>query len=188
MATHPHQRFIEGIKNRDEKIIQEVYNIFFPSIEKYILKNRGNLDDAYDVFQEGMQMLFREVTTKEFVIRTGLNNWLFMVCRNVWLKKLNKNAKIQVTSEADNDLISEEDTEGMMMDNERKQLYLKKFQQLSDGCQKVLTLFFQKIKMSEIAEKLNYKNANVVKKKKSECQKRLIQMVQSDPLFKELSF
>lgn len=187
MQVHAHQRYIEGIKARDSKIIQEVYDTFFPAIQKYILKNRGSLDDAHDVFQEGMQMLFHEATTKDFIIKSGLNNWLFMVCRNVWYKKLNKKSKMPVTSDIEIDLKSEDNMEKRMMEHERKQLYLRKFQQLSDKCQQILTLFFEKTKLAAIAEQLGYKNANVVKKKKSECQKRLTQLIQADPLFQELT-
>ena len=135
-----------------------------------------------------MQMLYHEVTTKDFIIKSGLNNWLFMVCRNVWYKKLNKKAKMPVTSDENIDLKDEEDIESRMMEHERKQLYLLKFQKLSDKCQQILTLFFQKTKLAAIAEKLGYKNANVVKKKKSGCQKKLTQLIQNDPLFQELTF
>ena len=186
MKKHKHQKYIEGILKRDSKMIQEIYTLFFPAIETYILKNRGSADDAHDVFQEGMQMLYNEVTTKDFRIKAGLNNWFFIVCRNIWYKKLNKKAKSPVTIDEEIDLKSVEDTEEMMIANERKQVYLSKFKQLSEKGQQVLSLFFDHVKMAEIAIKLGYKNANVVKKKKSECQKKLTQLIQSDPLFKEL--
>lgn len=188
MPSHAHQRFIEGLKARDEKIIQEIYNTFFPNIESFIKKNRGNSDDAHDVFQEGIQMLFSEVMKKEFIIQTGLNNWLFMVCRNIWFKKLNKKSKLPVTSDTEIDLISEDSIEQKILENERKQLYLRKLQELSDMCRNILLLFFDKVKMRAIAEKLGYKNANVVKKKKSGCQKKLIELIQADPLYKELKY
>lgn len=187
MKIHIHQKYIEGIRKKDSKVVQEIYNFFFPAIETYILKNRGSQDDAHDVFQEGMQMLYHEVTTKDFKIKAGLNNWFFIVCRNIWYKKLNKKAKQPVTISEEIDLKSVEDTEEMIIANERKQLYLSKFKLLSEKCQQILSLFFDRTKMAEIAVKLGYKNANVVKKKKSECQKKLIQLIQSDPLFKELA-
>jgi RNA polymerase sigma factor (sigma-70 family) len=185
---HPHQRFIEGLKERNDSVIQEIYNTFFPNIEQFIKKNRGNSDDAHDVFQEGIQMLFSEVIKKDFIIQTGLNNWFFMVCRNIWLKKLNKKAKLPVTFDTETELISEENIETQISQNERKQLYLKKLQELSEMCRKILLLFFDKIKMGAIAEQLGYKNANVVKKKKSGCQKKLIELIQADPLYKELKY
>ncbi len=186
MQLHSHQQYVEGIKRRDNQIIHKIYQEFFPSIEIYVKKNRGNSDDAYDVFQEGMQVLYHKASTTTFEIKSGLNNWLFIVCRNIWLKKLNKKGKMPVTSDEEIDLTSEDSIEDTILRNERKQLYLKKFQLLSEMCQKILTLFFDKVKMAAIADQLGYKNANVVKKKKAECQKKLIQLIQADPLFKEL--
>lgn len=188
MKLHEHQHYIDGLKARDAKTIEKVYNDFFPAIQRYVLKNRGNEDDAHDVFQEGMQMLYHEATTKNFIIKSGLNNWLFMVCRNVWYKKLNKKAKMPVTSDDNLDLKDEDDIESRMMAHERKQLYLRKFQKLSEKCQQILALFFEKTKLAAIADQLGYKNANVVKKKKSGCQKKLTQLIQEDPLFQELTF
>lgn len=188
MEIHPHQHYIEGIRTEDAKIIREIYDTFFPDIKRFILKNRGTLGDAHDVFQEGMYLLHHEIMKKNFVIRSGLNNWFFIVCRNVWYQNLNKKAKMPIASEFENDIVSEDiSLEDKLLQQQRKTLYLSKFGELTEGCQKVLTLFFEKIKMSEIAKKMGYSNANVAKKKKSLCQKKLIELITADSSYEELS-
>lgn len=188
MEIHPHQHYIEGIRTENAAVIREVYDAFFPDIKRFILKNRGTLSDAHDVFQEGMYLLHHEITNKNFVIRSGLNNWFFIVCRNVWYQNLNKKAKMPMTSEMKTDIISEDiSLEEKLLEQQRKALYLSKFGELTEGCQKVLTLFFEKIKMSEIAQKMGYSNANVAKKKKSLCQKKLIELIVADSSYRELS-
>ena len=188
MNIHPHQRYIDGIREESTIIIKEIYQVFFPDIERFILKNRGNKEDAHDVFQEGMYMLHHEVMTKDFIVKSGLNNWLFIVCRNIWYQSLKKKGKMPISSELDTNTISDDmDVTKMMVMNERKELYLRKFAELSEACQKILTLFFEKTKMVKIAEELGYKNVNVVKKKKSLCQKKLIELIVADSLYKELA-
>jgi RNA polymerase sigma factor (sigma-70 family) len=188
MKNHPDQRFIDGIRAGNSNIIKELYQVFFPEIEKFILKNRGSKDDAHDVFQEGMYMLHHEIMHKDFKAFTGLNNWLFVVCRNIWYQSLKKKSRLPAASELEADTISDDaNIVESMITYERKKLYKAKFVKLSDACQQILTLFFEKIKLAKIAEELGYKNINVVKKKKSLCQKKLIELILADPLYKELA-
>ncbi|NJN77223.1 MAG: sigma-70 family RNA polymerase sigma factor [Saprospiraceae bacterium] len=59
--------------------------------------------------------------------------------------------------------------------NEQAEIIKTLLSQLCEDCQQVLTLFyFYEYSMKEIAEKLNYKNANVSKTKKRECLKQLM--------------
>ena len=187
MKLHPHQRYIEALQKGNDTIIQEIYTTFFPNIEHFIKKNRGTKEDAYDVFQEGLQQLYTKATGgQNFVIQKDLSNWLFIVCRHIWYKKLKKKKQTPITFGKEIDPIEEKELEQQLIDNEKKQLYLKHFQRLSDKCRKVLQLFFDKRKMKEIAVLLGYENAQVARNKKAGCQKRLVQLIRGDRLFKEL--
>ena len=187
MKPHPHQRYIEALQKGNNTIIQEIYDTFFPNIEYFIKKNRGTKEDAYDVFQEGLQQLYaKAIGGQNFVIQKGLNNWLFIVCRHIWYKKLKKKKQSPITFGQEIDLKEEKGLEQQFIDNEKKQLYLKHFQRLSEKCRKVLQWFFDKRKMKEIAALLGYENAQVAKNKKASCQRRLVQLIHNDVLFKEL--
>ena len=65
-------------------------------------------------------------------------------------------------------------------EEENKEMVRKYLEQLDGNCRKVLELYYlQGMKMEEIARELGYKNANVAKKKKSLCLKKLAELVKS---------
>jgi DNA-directed RNA polymerase specialized sigma subunit len=69
---------------------------------------------------------------------------------------------------------------------EQLQLYRKHFKELGEKCQTILSLFFAKVKMAEIAQKLDT-SESFIKKKKFKCKEDLVSRIKSDPLFEELS-
>ena len=69
---------------------------------------------------------------------------------------------------------------------EQLALYRTHFNKLSESCQKVLSLFFAKVKMAEIAQKMDSSEA-YIKKKKFKCKENLVSKIKADPLFAELT-
>ncbi len=62
--------------------------------------------------------------------------------------------------------------------NERPQLVAALMVQIGEPCKTLLELFYYySWSMAEIAERMNYNNANVAKTQKSRCVKQLKQMV-----------
>jgi len=52
-------RLIEGIRNSDPTIINTIYKDYHQAIIHLVQKNSGTLEDAHDVFQEGLMVLFQ---------------------------------------------------------------------------------------------------------------------------------
>jgi DNA-directed RNA polymerase specialized sigma subunit len=64
---------------------------------------------------------------------------------------------------------------------ERRQNLEVVLQQIDDKCRQVLTLWAKDMKMQAIAKVLNYSSAEVVRKKKHFCLKKLIELVNLHP-------
>ncbi len=65
-------------------------------------------------------------------------------------------------------------------------LFNKHFNQLSEDCQKILTMFFNDQSVEEIRVALNYKDLHHAADRKYRCKKSLIKRIVNDPLFKRL--
>ncbi|MEM1220273.1 MAG: sigma-70 family RNA polymerase sigma factor, partial [Bacteroidota bacterium] len=112
---------------------------------------------------------------------------LYAVCRNLWLKEIRKRYGKEVTLHEDFEYKDEFDFEEAIFREERSKLVRGHFQNLSERCQKMLTLFYEETKkMVEIAQIMGFANANVAKKEKSKCQKRLVEAVRADTRFGDL--
>lgn len=185
VTQYTHDELIRGIRTSDRGTLTYVYGSWFPMISDFIRKNAGTEEDARDIFQEGMLVLFDKVQESEVEWKSTLKTFLFAVCRNKWLmvlrKKKSQNTMIDLESISEMESQVAVDIEK----SERYKLMRKGFDKLGIECQQVLNLFFDGHSMKEIGEKLSLTPA-YAKKKKFICQKKLIDLVSTDPSFQEL--
>ncbi|UCH13380.1 MAG: sigma-70 family RNA polymerase sigma factor [Bacteroidales bacterium] len=188
MAKRESHDFINGIKNRDNKILQVIYKEHFSLIKSFILKNNGNIDDARDVFQEAIIVIFRYAKRDDFKIDCSFETFLYSISRTIWLNNL-RNKKIR-TNKIDDIreyiAFNASDNEQIEESTEFK-LYQKHFEKLSDECKKLMQLFYDKVPYKEIAKIMNYKSVGIVKKKKYKCKEALLKSIRNDPEFKLLN-
>ena len=111
MSKITNAKYLIGIAENDEKILQRISQEFLPIVTHYIKKNSGDFEDAKDVFQEGILVVFRKVKDDQLVLSTSFPNYLLGVCRKIWLKKLEKKAKRKVAFEDLKEYVYEEDFE-----------------------------------------------------------------------------
>ena len=68
--------------------------------------------------------------------------------------------------------------------NEEKEAMLKLLSHLGEDCQKVLLYFYyERIKMKEIANRMNFANDQVARNKKVKCLKKLASIMDKSPFF-----
>ena len=62
-----------AVKNTDPVTVRYLYTAFYPSIRRLILTNTGTEEDAKDIFQEVLIVLYRKVKEDEFILSSSLN-------------------------------------------------------------------------------------------------------------------
>jgi DNA-directed RNA polymerase specialized sigma24 family protein len=72
---------ILGILNDSKEILNRLYSTYFPMILQLVLNNNGNEDDAKDVFQESIIVLYNKVKSGNFELNSKLKTFLYSVCR-----------------------------------------------------------------------------------------------------------
>jgi hypothetical protein len=65
-------------------------------------------------------------------------------------------------------------------------LYREKFQLLGDDCQKLLTLYFEKKNMEDIAKAMGFGSEGYARKRKFQCKEKLTKLIKSDERYGEL--
>jgi RNA polymerase sigma factor (sigma-70 family) len=179
---------LEGIKLNNDNVLTYIYKKYYKEIQHYIIKNSGNEEDARDVFQEALIVIYRKLKNNELHLTCAFNTYLYAVCRYLWLKTLNKD-KNNIMVEMDdqiNDKIIDEDLVNKINENEKFALYQKHFEKLEEDCKKILKLFVNKTSLKEIAAIMGYKSEKYAKKRKFLCKEYLINSIQKDPNFKHL--
>ncbi len=152
-----------------------------------VLKNSGTQEQAKDLFQEVMTVLFEKVQNPDFALRSSIKTYLYAVARNKWLMLLRsrRTQKTDLTDTENLDFAVDATVQEDLIQQERNNLMRLYFQQLGSDCQQVLDLFFARTSMREIAKKMGFSEA-YAKKRKFTCQKKLIALVTADSRYQEL--
>ena len=91
---------IEHLKNNQyPKAIKGLYGLL-PSVTKYIKANNGTVEDAKDIFQDALVVLYKKIHTGGFVLTVPLKTYLQAVVKNCWLQELRQRKKIPTAAQA----------------------------------------------------------------------------------------
>lgn len=178
---------LNGIRNRNTDVLEFIYKNYFHQIKTLINKNEGNDEDAKDIYQDAILIIYQKIAKMNLTLNCSFNTYLYSVCRLLWLKQLEKRKLKKVFLEESVKFVElEADIVSHFETNERLILFQDHFNKLSYNCQKILELFLAQIQLKEIARVLGYKSEQYVKKRKHQCKEKLIASIKNDPRYKEI--
>ncbi len=190
MKSYSDEQILKGILRHDNLILQYIYKQYYYKVNYFIKKNSGNEEDASDIFQEAIIVIYRKLKENDLIFQnSSFQGYLFSVCRFLWLKQLKRRRdekeKIEETIPFQEDLY-DDNLITIIEKNEKYGLYQKHFNNLSTDCQKLLQLFFEKVPLKEIANIMGYKGEKYAKKRKYICKEILINRIKQDSEFKKI--
>jgi len=169
------QKLLEGLAHNDRKAIEAIYKQHFNMVQSLILNNNGYPDDARDIFQEAMIVLFEKARSGSFELNSQLKTYLYSVCRRLWLKRLNQQQRF--SPEVDNleeTVPVEEDVERHEQRNKDFLVMEQSLKSLGEPCKSLLEAYYlEKKSMVDIAADFGYTNADNAKNQKYKCLMRL---------------
>ena len=173
-AEYHQDTLLQGLAKQDRKAIETIYKENFNLIQALVLNNNGSTEDAKDIFQEAMIVLYQKVQSGNFELNCQLKTFVYSVCRRLWLKRLmQQNRYALFENHADVVIVDEE-----LEDHEQKDAAFdnmeKAMNRLGEPCKSLLEAFYlQKKGMQEIAVSFGYTNSDNAKTQKYKCLVRL---------------
>ncbi len=166
---------LEGLARNDRKAIEQLYTQHYRMVQTFILNNNGTADDARDIFQEAMVLLYEKSRTGNFELTSKLKTYVYSVCRRLWLKRLQQLQRFGTPVESIEEVAPvEEDLEEQERRNEAFSMMDKALSHLGEPCKSLLEAYYiHKKQMQEIAENFGYTNADNAKNQKYKCLMRL---------------
>jgi RNA polymerase sigma factor (sigma-70 family) len=172
---------VEGIRCQDEKALSYLYDHFFGDVKNHVRRNSGSDEDAYDVFQDAIIVLYKNIVQPDFNLSTDLKGYLFGIARNIWNGQLRYKRKL---AELNIDIAEESDIEEII-DPVLERAVSRSFQKLKSDCQSVLTLFSEGCSYEDIAVKMGLKNETYARRKKYLCKEALMEIIRNDQEYRE---
>ena len=169
------QKLLMGVAKNEPKAIELIYKNNFPVIQSLILSNNGSYDDARDIFQEAMIVLYENAKTESFVLTCQIKTYVYSICKRLWLKKLQYNNRFTTQVESLEEIVPvEEDLENQERRNADFLIMEKAMGSLGEPCKGLLEAYYlQKKSMQAIADSFGYTNAENAKTQKYKCLMRL---------------
>jgi RNA polymerase sigma factor (sigma-70 family) len=180
-AVFSDTELINGLISKDERILREYYNMYFHGIRRYVLSNNGRDEDARDLFQDVLLVMFQKVRDGKFKLTCALGTYLYSVSRFLWLKELGRRKWISYQP-VDHEDYMDIDADIVLINekNERLLFYRKYYEKLSENCRKVLSLFAEGCSIKEITKVMGYKSEQHTKNRRYRCKLSLIRSVKGD--------
>lgn len=166
---------LEGLAANDKKAVELIYKENFNTIQALIINNNGSSDDAKDIFQEAMIVLYEKVRTGGFELQCQIKTFIYSVARRLWLKRLQQQNRYSSPGDSMENVVEVDDE---IEDHERKNAELDMMEHaisnLGEPCKSLIEAFYlQKKSMQEIAASFGYTNADNAKTQKYKCLMRL---------------
>lgn len=168
------EQYIEGVRSGNQLVLKQIYQDNLPHFINWVKQNSGTEEDAYDVFQDGMEAVMHLVYQDNFELKVSMNALISRICKNKWIDKLRKRTtedkvRIELASRHTENAGLIDIVEQSMSQQQIQQMLNDSFMNISQLCQKVLSLLTDGHKPSEVAKELGMSNANTVYKRKFSC-------------------
>lgn len=169
------QALLKGLAQNDSKAVETLYKSHFGMIQHFVTNNNGSFDDARDIFQEAMILLYEKVQLEHFALTCQIKTYLFSVCKNLWLKRLQQMGKYSTPLSAQEESISvEEDLDQFEKKDAAFAIMDRALNSLGEPCKSLLEGYYLNKKgMQELASQFGYTNADNAKNQKYKCLMRL---------------
>jgi len=169
------QALLQGLARNETKAVETIYRENYNSIQALIINNNGSADDAKDIFQEAMIVLYEKVRSGAFELNCQIKTYVYSVSRRLWLKRLQQLNRYSAPVENLESLVPVEDEiEAHEQRNLEFDMMNKAISSLGEPCKSLLEAYYlQKRNMQDIAASFGYTNADNAKNQKYKCLMRL---------------
>lgn len=173
--TEQEKALLKAIGENDKAAIESVYKDHYGLIQHLVLYNNGSEDDARDVFQEAMMVLYEKAKSPEFELTCQIKTYLYSVSRRLWLKKLQHARKLETQIENFDQIVPVEDDLDEHEKLTNQYLIMRAAMgKIGEPCKSLIEAFYVHQKnMNEIAGFFGYTNADNAKNQKYKCLVRL---------------
>lgn len=174
-------RILEGIRRGDDEALVTLYRLCDGPVRRYVLSNNGTQDDADDMLQEALVILWERVRDGRFEYAARLSTFVVGTVKNLWLRRLAR-ARRESPAAGPIEMAPDPDDSPLeaMIGLELSRAVHNALRKLGEPCRTILLLFYwEEASMDDIARRLGFANAETAKARKYQCKKSLQQILES---------
>jgi RNA polymerase sigma factor (sigma-70 family) len=163
--------------------LRRLYAHFSPEVLQWVTQHGGSSDDAREVFQSALVILYEQVRADAFPKNADFSALLTDLCRNIWKNRRPTNTYATAAPSAED----EEAWGEQIAQEEKNRLFRHYFRLLGAKCQMLLAFFFDGHPMEVICEQVGDSDPERVARRKDDCKQQLMLNIRKDPRYAELA-
>lgn len=180
---YSNEEILVGIQEENPEVFRYIQFKTFPVIYKFIKQNKGTKENADEIFQDALIVVFKKNTKGSLQLRCKFTTYFIGICKTIW--KYNYKNGNPLVIDAVDVVEDEKEIEDLYKESKEFQLYRKCFKQLKDRQQKILLASLSNKPYKELFMDFGFKSTDVFKTEVNRIKKRLIENIVSDPNFKK---
>jgi RNA polymerase sigma factor (sigma-70 family) len=185
--SYKEKELIDGIVSENDNVLLYIYKNSYRPVRHLITANSGNEEDARDIFQEALIILYKKLKSDNLKLHCSISTFIYSIAKLLWLKELKIRGK-EVKGYNDYDDYADESSNIVKIFeyNERLSFYRRIFEQLSEDCKKILKMFMKNFTISEVTKIMGYSSEQHTKNRRYRCKKALVNRIIKNPEYYEL--
>jgi RNA polymerase sigma factor (sigma-70 family) len=166
------EQLITNLREGNRSSYEALYKENYSSVERFIVNNSGTPDDAKDIFQDTLLVLFTKLKDDNFELTASLKTYIIAISKNLWFKKLRNmsyHEESTLTDYYSNKFYCEIDSsiEKEKPYWEKLQTYLSK---ITAHCKHLLnSMFFKNRNIEKIQKEYGYSSKHNAQNQKHKC-------------------
>lgn len=182
------QDLLDGIGRRDNPTLEYIYQQCYPMIQDLVIKHSGNHEDAQDIFQDAMVIIYNKVKKNELVLFCAFKTYLYSICKRLSMKYLEQKRRVGMLNR---ELIEPEEIPAEQTANayeeeiEKYNFFQQHMLELKEDARRLLKLYMENHSFKEISTIMGYKSENYAKTRKYAFKEELKRRILEDPYYRK---
>lgn len=175
--------------SRRKIAITEIYNSLdlAEPIRRSITKSSSEQMTHYDLLHEAFYVFLKKVKDNSYDLDTPIKPFLMSTAKFLWLNQNRKSPK-EFTTDKLHDVQTTDSVEDYHIQKELSETMKRVFYKLTESCQELMKLWILNYSYEEIANKLNLKNKEYVRKRRYSCYQSLLGFIRETPELKDYNY
>lgn len=166
------------LRHHREAAFEQLYESCFPRVARLVKALGGNYDDAKDIFQDALVVLYEKAVEGRLEIQSSTSAYTVGIAKHLWMRQRRQNGHLLAFSELEQEIDIPED---FNRQPEKNQLRLFRFLAAAGRkCMEILQAFYyQAMPLPEIAEEFGFANTRSATVQKHKCLEKVRQQVKT---------
>jgi RNA polymerase sigma factor (sigma-70 family) len=162
--------FLNALRECNPQAYAELYRQCRPVVIRFVQLNNGRQEDAVDLLQEAVIVLFRNLQKPDFTLRCKVSTYIYSVCRQLWLYQLRRHKPLVDSMDYVEIIPDETQADAPVTED----LVNRAIDRMDDKSRELITDYYYKnLSLAEITKNQNLPNVNCAKVRKFRCLQRL---------------